>query len=60
MEYNGSNFFYLRKTSLEKYYDELVKAECLCEEFPYVSKMIIRKVMETFLKDIGPVPNELL
>lgn len=53
MEYSGSNFFYLKKTSMEKYYDELIKAECLCEYFPSITKTIVRKVMEIFLKDIA-------
>ncbi len=53
MEYNESNFFYLKKTNMSKYYDELVKAECVCEYFPIVTKIIVRKVMEVFLKDIA-------
>lgn len=53
MEYNGTNFFYLKKTSMEKYYDKLIKAECLCEYFPDITKIIVRKVMEVFLKDIA-------
>lgn len=53
MEYNESNFFYLKKTSMNKYYDELVKAECVCEYFPMAAKIIVRKVMEVFLKGIA-------
>lgn len=53
MQYNESNFFYLKETSLKKYYDELLKAECLYEKFPKITDMIIRKVIEVFLKDIA-------
>lgn len=53
MEYNESNFFYLKKTDISEYYDELVKAECLCEYFPIVTKIIVRKIMEVFLKYIA-------
>lgn len=53
MGYNESNFAYLKKTSMEKYYDELVKAEYVCEHFPQITKMIVRKVTELFLKDVA-------
>ncbi|MFT8352003.1 hypothetical protein [Clostridium saccharoperbutylacetonicum] len=53
MEYNESNFFYLRNTSLEKYYDALVKAEYVCEYFPIITRIIVRKVLESFIKDIA-------
>lgn len=53
MEYNESNFIYLKKTNMEKYYDELVKAEHICEYFPSITKIIVRKVIEGFLKDIA-------
>lgn len=53
MEYNESNFVYLKGTSIQKYYDELVKAEYICEYCPKITKMIIRKVLEGILKNIG-------
>lgn len=53
MEYNESNFFYLRNTSIGKYYEPLTRAEYLCEYFPEVTKIIARKVIEGFLKDIA-------
>lgn len=53
MEYNESNFFYLRNTSIEKYYEPLVRAEYVCEYFPVATKIIVRKVIEEFLKDIA-------
>lgn len=57
MEYNQSNFFYLKKTNMDKYYDELIKAECLCEHFPMIAKLTVRKVMEVFLKDTAEKNN---
>jgi exonuclease SbcC len=57
MEYNESNFIYLKKTSMEKYYDELVKAEYVCEHFPMITKLIVRKVIEAFLKDVAEKNN---
>ncbi|OOM76264.1 hypothetical protein CLPUN_27650 [Clostridium puniceum] len=53
MEYNESNFVYLKTTSIERYYDELVKAEYICEYCPKITKMIVRKVVEGILKNIG-------
>ncbi len=53
MKYNESNFIYLKKTSMEKYYEELVKAEHVYEYFPKITKIIIRKVTEGFLKNIA-------
>jgi hypothetical protein len=53
MEYNESNFFYLKNTSIEKYYEMLVEAECVCEYFPMITKIIVRKVIEGLLKDIA-------
>jgi hypothetical protein len=53
MEYNESNFFYLKNTSIEKYYEALIRAEHVCEYFPMVTKIIARKVIEAFLKDIA-------
>ncbi|WP_297423198.1 hypothetical protein [Clostridium sp.] len=53
MECNESNFIYLKKTSVEKYYEELVRAEHLCEYFPAITKIIIRKVLEALLKNIA-------
>ena len=52
MEYNESNFVYLKTTSIERYYDELVKAEYICEYCPKITKMIVRKVVEGILKNI--------
>lgn len=57
MEHNESNFIYLKKTSMEKYYDELVKAEYLCEYYPMITRIIVRKVIEGFLKDIAQKNN---
>ena len=53
MEHNESNFFYLKSTSMNKYYDELFKAECICEYYPKATKTIVRKVLEKFLKDLA-------
>ena len=53
MEYNEGNFIYLKTTSIKMYYDELVKAESICEYFPIISKSIIRKVVERLLKNIA-------
>ena len=53
MEYNESNFIYLKTTNMEKYYDELVKAEYVCEYFPMITKIIVRKVIEGVLKTIA-------
>jgi len=53
MEYDESNFIYLKTTSMEKYYDELVKAEHICEYFPMITKIIVRKVIEGVLKNIA-------
>lgn len=53
MGYNESNFFYLKNTSIEKYYESLVRAEYVCEYFPEATKIISRKVIEEFLKDIA-------
>ena len=57
MEYNESNFIYLKTTSMEKYYDELVKAEYICEYFPMITKIIVRKVIEGVLKNIAEKYN---
>lgn len=57
MKYNESNFVYLKTTSIEKYYNELVKAEYVCEYYPKITKMIIRKVAEGILKNIGEKYN---
>jgi hypothetical protein len=53
MKDNESNFIYLKKTSMEQYYDELVKAEYVCEYFPIMTKIIARKIIEAFLKNIA-------
>lgn len=57
MEYNGSNFIYLKTTSMGKYYDGLVKAEYICEYFPIITKIIVRKVLEGVLKNIAEKYN---
>jgi len=57
VEYNESNFVYLKTTSIEKYYNELVKAEYVCEYYPKITKVIIRKVAEEILKNIGEKYN---
>lgn len=53
MGYNDSNFIYLKTTSMEKYYDELVRGEHICEYFPTITKIIVRKVLEGVLKNIA-------
>ena len=53
MSYNESNFIYLKTTSLEKYYDKLIKAEYICEYFPLITKIIARKIIEAILKNIA-------
>lgn len=53
MEYNESNFTYLKGTSLSEYYKELVKAECACDDYPAMTKMTVRKVLEAFIRKIG-------
>ena len=53
MRYNESNFNYIKITSLSKYYPELLKAECACEDFPRLTKIIIRKVLEALIREIG-------
>lgn len=53
MKYNESNFTYIKVTSLSKYYPDLSKAECACEDFPRMTKIIIRKVLESFIREIG-------
>ena len=53
MKYNESNFTYIKVTSLSKYYQDLSKAECACEDFPRMTKIIIRKVLESFIREIG-------
>lgn len=57
MEYNESNFIYLKTTSMENYYAELVKAEHICEYCPKITKMIVRKVIEGVLKNIAEKHN---
>ncbi len=53
MKYNESNFTYLKVTSLSRYYTDLLKAECACEDFPRVTKIIVRKVVEAFIREIA-------
>lgn len=53
MEYHESNFLYLKTTSMERYYNELVKAEYICEYCPKITKVITRKVAEGILKNIA-------
>lgn len=53
MEYHESNFLYLKMTSMERYYNELVKAEYICEYCPKITKVITRKVAEEILKNIA-------
>ena len=38
---------------MDKYYNELAKAEYICEYCPKITKLIVRKVAEGILKDIG-------
>lgn len=52
MKYSESNFGYLREIKFKKYYDELVKVECVVERFFRISKIIIRKVVEDLLRFI--------
>ncbi|WP_294392493.1 hypothetical protein [uncultured Clostridium sp.] len=51
MKYNESNFTYLKVTSLSRYYPYLLKAECSCEDFPRMTKIILRRVIEAFIRD---------
>lgn len=53
MKYNESNFTYLKVTSLNIYYSDLLKAECACEDFPRMTKIIARKVLEAFIRNVG-------
>lgn len=47
-----SNFVYLKGTSIEKYYRDLVKAEDVCEKLPDATKFIVRKIMSDLLRKI--------
>ena len=51
MKYNESNFTFLKVTSLSRYYPYLLKAECSCEDFPRMTKIILRRVIEAFIRD---------
>lgn len=50
MEYYESNFSYLKNTKLSVYYDDLRKAEYASENFPKLTKIILRRVLEEFLR----------
>ena len=47
-----SNFVYLKGTSIEKYYRDLVKAEDVCEKLPDATKFIVGKIMSDLLRKI--------
>ena len=50
MKYYESNFSYLENTKLSIYYEDLKKAEYASENFSKVTKIILRKVLERFLR----------
>ena len=53
MRSDEKNFFYLKGTNIEKYYDDLIKAEYICDDYGDVSKIILRKVIEELLRNIA-------
>ncbi|NME84206.1 hypothetical protein [Clostridium sp. SM-530-WT-3G] len=53
MKYYESNFSYLKNTKLSVYYEDLKKAECASEDFPQITKIVLRKVLEKFLRSIA-------
>lgn len=53
MKYYESNFSYLENTKLSIYYEDLKKAEYASENFPIITKIILRKVLERFLRSIA-------
>ncbi|MBE6063383.1 MAG: hypothetical protein E7207_07475 [Clostridium butyricum] len=53
MKYYESNFCYLKNTKLSIYYEDLKKAEYASEGFSKVTKIVLRKVLERFLRDIA-------
>lgn len=53
-----SNFVYLKRTSIEKYYRDLVRAENVCEKLPDATKFIVRKVMDDLLRGIAEKNSE--
>ena len=53
MKHNGSNFTYLNLTTLSEYYAYLLRAEYACEDFPIITKIIVRRVLERFLWKIA-------
>lgn len=53
MKYNESNFTYLKLTNLSEYYSYLLRAEYACEDFPRMTKIIVRRVLESFLWKIA-------
>ncbi len=53
MKYNESNFTYLKLTTLNKYYQYLLKAECACEDFPKMTKIIARRVVDAFVRELS-------
>lgn len=53
MEYYESNFSYLKNTKLSTYYDDLRKAEYASENFSELTKIILRRVLEEFLRHMA-------
>ena len=53
MRYYESNFSYLKYTKLSIYYEDIKKAEYASENFPKITKIILRKVLERFLRSIA-------
>ncbi|HCW53188.1 MAG TPA: hypothetical protein DG753_05525 [Clostridium sp.] len=53
MKYYESNFSYLKNTKLSVYCEDLKKAECASEDFPQITKIVLRKVLERFLRYIA-------
>lgn len=50
-----SNFSYLYGTKLEKFYGDVLKAEYSCDDFPEMSKITVRLVLEGFLRYIAVI-----
>lgn len=53
MGYDEKNFFYLKGTNIEKYYDDLITAEDIFDDYGEVTKIILRKVTEEILRNIA-------
>lgn len=47
------NFYYLKGTNIEKYYDDLIKAEYICDDYEQLTKIILRKITEEIIRNIA-------